>query len=279
MTYRYLSKAALWWPTSREDISVGWLPKRPGKAVQLELKTTTVTGVALHDVLVDLGQLWEYHTRPLGQQPFYAFPRPNWRGNLTAAAKAQERMVTELGYARSGAGWWFADWMILLTTAQVATVLQHDLAAHGSRKRNTKRRLVRFDLSRSTAKPAITWGSGVATPQTIDWLEFWPTLEQCGRDGWPQLIRLPERIMPPQGPYSRPQVEGLLRQAAYMLTTDEWDHNEPLVALEPAEDRNYQILRDAADVFGISPDDGTGRGNDNRLAIFLDAQALFPAER
>jgi threonine dehydrogenase-like Zn-dependent dehydrogenase len=42
------------------------LPTRPGKAVQLELKTTTVAGAGLHDVSVDLGQLWEYRQRPLG---------------------------------------------------------------------------------------------------------------------------------------------------------------------------------------------------------------------
>src|SRR5262245_56456544 len=101
VTYRYRSKAALWWPTSRQDIDVRWLPARPGKAVQLELKTTTVAGAGLHDVLVDLGQLWEYRQRQPGHQPFYAFPRPGWSGNLSAAANARGRPVTELAFARS----------------------------------------------------------------------------------------------------------------------------------------------------------------------------------
>jgi hypothetical protein len=66
VTYLYRSWAALWWPTRGEDIDVRLLPTRPGRAVQLELKTTTVAGVGLHDVSVDLGQLWEYRQRPLG---------------------------------------------------------------------------------------------------------------------------------------------------------------------------------------------------------------------
>jgi len=64
--YLYRSKAALWWPASGQDIDVRWLPVRPGKAVQLELKTTTVVRPGVHDVMVDLGQLWEYRNRRPG---------------------------------------------------------------------------------------------------------------------------------------------------------------------------------------------------------------------
>jgi hypothetical protein len=106
-------------------------------------------------VLVDLGHLWDYSRRSLGHQPYYAFPRPGWRGNLAEAASAEGLSVTELGLARSG-DWWFANWLGLLTTAEVAAVLHRELAAHGSRKRGIKERLVRFDLDRST----VTWGAG-----------------------------------------------------------------------------------------------------------------------
>jgi hypothetical protein len=85
-----------------------------------ELKTTTVAGAGLHDVWVDLGQLWEYRQRPLGHQPFYVFPWPDWHGNLTVAASAGGRSVTQLGFRRSGPRWRFADWMVLLTAAQVS---------------------------------------------------------------------------------------------------------------------------------------------------------------
>ena len=279
VTYRYRSKAAQWWPTSREDIDIRWLPTRPGKAVQLELKTTTVAGAGLHDVHVDLGQLWEYLQRPLGHQPFYAFPCPCWRGNLTAAANDRGCPVTELGFARSGPRWWFADWMVLLTAAEVADVLHKDLTAHGSRRRGTKQRLVRFDLSHSTVTPVITWGSGAAGfPPVVGWREFWRTLERCGRAGWPQLIRLPERIIPAQGLYLPSQVVGMLREAADMLAARQWD-DEPLVTIEPDEDGNYQISPDHVDDLDGSHNDGTDEPGDNRQIVFLEARALRHAGR
>src|SRR2546421_2240289 len=167
VSYRYSSCAALWWPSSREDIDVRWLPTRPGKAVQFELKTTTVAGAGVHDVLVDLGQLWEYRQRPIGHQPFYAFPWPDWRGDLTAAAIAGGRPVTELAFGRSGPGWWFADWMVVLTSAEVARVLRRELAAHGSPSRGVKRRLVHFDLRKSLNNPAVKWGSDATPPAGV----------------------------------------------------------------------------------------------------------------
>jgi hypothetical protein len=66
LTYRYRSQVSLWWPTRGEDIDLQMLPTTPGKALQLELKTTAPAGTGLHDVNVDLGQLWEYSHKPLG---------------------------------------------------------------------------------------------------------------------------------------------------------------------------------------------------------------------
>ncbi|WP_405065013.1 hypothetical protein OG558_23965 [Kribbella sp. NBC_01510] len=99
LAYRFKSKAALWWPTAGQDIDVAWLPARPGKALQLELKTTTVIGVTRHEVRVDLGQLWDYHQRPLSRQPFYVFPRPDWIGELASVATSHGVPVTELAVA------------------------------------------------------------------------------------------------------------------------------------------------------------------------------------
>jgi hypothetical protein len=139
LTYRYRAQVSLWWPTRGEDIDVQMLPMTPGKAVQLELKTTTPAGTGLHDVEVDLGQLWEYSRKPLGRQPFYAFPWPDWDGNLAAVARAQQprKEVTELAFRRSGPQWWFAEWMVVLTTRQVADVLRRELNLHGSRTRGS----------------------------------------------------------------------------------------------------------------------------------------------
>jgi hypothetical protein len=80
-------------------------------------------------VWVDLGQLLEYRQRPLGHQPFYVFPWPDWHGNLTVAASAGGRSVTQMGFRRSGPRWRFADWMVLLTAAQVSM----DLSGYGER--------------------------------------------------------------------------------------------------------------------------------------------------
>lgn len=41
VTYRFRSKASLWWPNPGEDINIRDFPKLPGKAVQLEVKTAT----------------------------------------------------------------------------------------------------------------------------------------------------------------------------------------------------------------------------------------------
>lgn len=279
ITYRYRSKVALWWPTTGEDINVRWLPPRSGKALQLELKTTTVIRPGVHDVIVDLGQLWEYRQRPLGHQPFYAFPRPDpyWSGNLEAAAFAEGRAVTELGFARSGHGWWFADWMIVMTSEEVAAVLHQELRAHGSRKRKRPVRLVRFD--RNQSKPV--WGAGTShIPETVDWLEFWPTIEDCGRDGWPQLIRLPAVLVRAQGPYSSEHVAGMLREAADLLAT-EGETNVPLVTLEPNADGSYQVTPATSDNLGgsdedaIDEEDRNGEPSDHRQIVFLDARTLL----
>lgn len=279
VTYRYRSKAALWWPANGEDIDVRWLPTTPGKAVQLELKTTTPAGSWLHDVWVDLGQLWEYSQLPPGRQPFYAFPWPDWDGDLTACAIAEGLAVTELAFARTEPGWWFADWMRVLPTAQVAAVLQQELNKHGRRNRRSKERLVRFELGNS--KITSKWGPDPKnprknpSPEPLRWREFWSELEQCGHADWPQLIRLPAPIVQAGASYALPQVIEMLREAADMLAT-RWDNEQPLVTLEPDANGNYQITAAPDDDNpDASDEDRTDEIDDNRLSVFLDARALL----
>jgi hypothetical protein len=76
----------MWWPATGADLDVRWLPPRTGKAVQLEFKTTVVAGSNFHDVMVNLGQLWDYSHLPLAQQPFYVLPWPDWSGDLETVA-------------------------------------------------------------------------------------------------------------------------------------------------------------------------------------------------
>jgi hypothetical protein len=275
ITYRYRSNAALWWPASGEDIDVQSLPQLPGKAVQLELKTATPTRSGFHEVKVDLGQLWEYRQRSLGHQPFYVFPRPNWAGKLKAVAIAEGHAVTELAFSRSGRTKWFADWMVVLSAAEVAAVLQPELTAHNSRKRGERERLVEFD---STRPMSATWGpshSARAGPEgLIGWLDFWSELEQCGRVEWPQLIRLPARIVQARVPLRRLQVAGLLQQAAGILA-EQFDNDESLVTLEPNANGSYQITPDVGGNLGEPDEDRPDEIGDHRQIVFLDARALL----
>ena len=151
-----------------------------------------------------------------GWQPFYAFPRLDWKGDLAVEALAGGRAVTEPAFARSGPGWWFADWMVVLTTAQVAAILHRDLAAHGSERRGAKGRLVRFEVSHSGAATVVkaTWGSRknpAPAPQVIRWRDCWSALDQCGQASWPQLIRLPRRLIDFRRAYPHQQVVWVFR--------------------------------------------------------------------
>jgi hypothetical protein len=81
--------------------------------------------------------------------------------------------------------------MVFMTTQQVAGVLRQDLNARRRRDRGVKRCLVQFDIS-DPGKPE--WGdpaSSVPPSEVLDWSQFWSELDECGRDEWPQLIRVP----------------------------------------------------------------------------------------
>ncbi len=273
VTYRYRSKAALWWPTRGEDVDVRWLPTRPGKVVQLELKTTTIVGAGLHDVLIDLGQLWEYCQRPLGRQPFYVFPWPHWSGDLNAAARAKGHLVTELAFARSGSGWWFADWMVVLTTAQVADVLKPELAAHCSPTRGKRKRLAQFNLNHSPT--TLTWGTGGTTPPDVTWWrDFWPRLELCDRLDWPQMIMLPAYLTPNLETIPRTRVIELLSESGEIMQADSRRYEE-FATLMPDVNGLYQIVQSPAANHNGPESDPASPDDDHRQVVFLDARALL----
>jgi hypothetical protein len=64
-------------------------------------------------------------TTTAGPSTVLCVPATDWHGRLADIALANRRPITELALRRSGRGWWFADWMVLLTTDQVAGVLRH----------------------------------------------------------------------------------------------------------------------------------------------------------
>jgi hypothetical protein len=290
VAYRYRSLAAQWWPVNGVDIDLQVLPTQPGKAIQLELKTITPAGPGCHKVNVDLGQLWEYSQKPLARQPFYAFPRPHWDGELAAAARADGQDATELAVQRSKTGWWFGDWMVVMTTQQVVGVLRQDLDAYHRRGRGVKRCLVQFDI-RDPGQPV--WGdpaSSVAPSEVLGWSQFWSELDECGRDKWPQLIRVPRLVLgrwrrsrhrdeEEEELYPRYELVEMFRQSEQLLT-ELPGHALELETLEPDGNGNIRVMPSYADNIGGSEaddDDRAGDPEDRRQVVFINSRRLFSA--
>jgi len=278
LAYRYRSLASMWWPATGVDIEVAWFPAQPGKAVQLELKTTVVAGANFQDVLVNLGQLWDYSNLALAKQPYYVFPWPDWTGDLESAALMAGVAPTELAYKRSGSDWWFANWMVVLTTAQVVQVLSRELTAHGSSNRKgASCRLVRFDLSAGTGAPTRIWGAHAFEPLTIPWRQFWTDLQACGGKGWPQLIRVPVDLAT-KGTYRREEVRGLLASSLPFMAETR-SRNVEFVTLGPSD----ETLANEPDVFvsvesdrsvdSPTTDPISAPEADRRQAVFVNAGA------
>jgi hypothetical protein len=263
LTYRYRSHASLWWPAHGEDVHVGYLPPRSGKAVQLELKTTYLNARGdVHEVRVSLEQLDKYLRRSHWMRPFYVFPIPDWIGTLESAATANKVSVTELGFSRSDAmslrPWWFARWLVALTTDEVAEILLTQLAAYraGGGSRAT---LVTVDFS--SGHRVTRWGDG-RSHNVIAWQDLWTQLDGCGRSSWPQIVRLPSLFMERRARVRHADVFGLLANGAGMdgefttLGSTGEGTFEPLPEQQSREDR--PALPDMGDA---EPD--------HRIVVFL----------
>lgn len=278
--FRYHSKCSLWWPAAGQDLDFSALPTRPGKAVQLEVKTTVASG-ANHEVKIDLGQLWDYCARPLGRQPFYVFPRPDWTGTLQSDAVFRGLPVSELAFARSGRFWWFADWMIVMTTAQVAETLRTPLAVHGSSKRGKTKPLVKFSVvGRDTAGIWADGTNGSDPKFTVRWLDFWRRLEMCGESDWPQTIRLPrEYVSGCRDAISEGITEEQARVA--LANSDEVLRADRIDSPSARQDKYVSLTPDGEGAFRVDPSGPENyqaalNAEDRRQVVFLDVAALKP---
>lgn len=187
-------------------------PSLPGKAIQIELKTTTPAGKNKHDVKVDIGQLKDYlkSRAPV----FYAFPRPEWKGELRSAALRAGIAATELAFSRTDPKWWFAEWMIVMTAKEVASVLSTQVAAHKGTKRGNRQRLVTFTVHPNKKPSTAKWRSGGKPPTSYAWRDFWAKLEQCGEPDWPQVVQIQKSAAAGQTHLSRAQVRAAMNSAA-----------------------------------------------------------------
>lgn len=266
LVYRYQSNVALWWPAFGQDVDVGSLTGRPGKAVQLELKTTTVVRPNVHDVLIDTLQLSTYLARPLARQPFYVFPLPTWRpGVLRDAARAAGRDPTQFAFSRSR-NWWFARSMYCLTTAEVAAML----GLGGPAALPGRARLVRIDLRQQRTRRVI-WTNGLQ-PSPVPWQELWTRLGSCGEDYWPQSVVLPEGWLAGRAHFAREEVMDLLIEASSIRIAGRWD-DEPLSVLEPERDGGFTRGR-GGEADAERTVDGVDGPDEHRQVVFLDVRAF-----
>lgn len=68
----------LWWPSAGEDVSIRSLPRRFGKSLLLEIKTTDWnTPRWEHRLTLDVDQLRRYQRSPV--PVYYVLPMPPWQ--------------------------------------------------------------------------------------------------------------------------------------------------------------------------------------------------------
>jgi len=275
--YRFRSQAAVWWPATGVDVDVQSLPHLPGKAVSLELKTTSYTRVKpdQHRVMVDLGQLWDYSNHPLCDQPFYAFPQPVWDGGLATVARKNGLHPSELAFSRNGrSSWWFAEWMVVMTTQEVAQVLKSKLMTHGSSTRGKKSLLVTFSVSAGRSTPE--WASPRPPGWSpLGWKPFWDRVTACGGPTWPQRLVVERRYLEGGRTPTYAQAVEAMRLSAVAANPGE---PESLVCLllQNQNQNQYEIVPvegQRGEVIQV-PDEDAIDQDSHRVSAFLSARAL-----
>ena len=191
-----------------------------------------------------------YWNQRRASQPFYAFPWPDWYGELEPVAVHHGVEPTSMGFSRSGAGWWFADWMVALTIDDVINVLQPEIRTHrafhaaagtSEETRGTRARLVRFRPPAAGGGDWVPeWGNGTRpTPNVLGWREFWDRLQSCGDPEWPQLVQLPQSYL---RDYSRAVSHSDIRAMLLRAGEAAGSVEGPLVWLEATNQGEYEVF-------------------------------------
>ena len=181
-----------------------------------------------------------------------------------------------------------------MTTQQVAGVLRQDLNAYNRRDRGERRCLVQFDIS-DPGKPE--WGdpaSSVPPSEMLDWSQFWSELDECGRDEWPQLIRVPRLVLgrrrrsrhrdEEEELYPRYKLVEMFRQSEQLLAELQGRALE-LETLEPDGNGHFRVAPStpgyADNIAGSEPgdDDRASEPEDRRQVVFINSRRLFSAGR
>jgi hypothetical protein len=119
----------------------------------------------------------------------------------------------------------------------------------------------------------------------IGWVRLWTELVECGRDEWPQLMRVPAWMIEAGGSYSRKQLGSLFDESLANPFDDEQGRNVAIATLEPDGHGNFRVTDlDAGDLDetfasepGIPAAGVAGGGiEDSRTVVFLDGMKLAP---
>ncbi len=196
--------AALWWPTSGEDV-LAELPRlatsAPGKTLALELKTTEARGDD-HVLEIDTRQLRNY-LNPWSGPPlpvYYVFPAPRWTGPLTSRSGFSPPAPGRSGappewWRRQAGPAWFGDWLYVMPACSVAAALPSGWSSSGRRTEKL------FTLTGSRGR-APDWVSlfGKALPRRpLKWAQFWQAVTRCGPDDGVRWRTIAGRDNQPEG--------------------------------------------------------------------------------
>jgi len=269
--YRFLSKAAIWWPVNGNDIEIENIPRRPGKVVNFEVKTASFdsTRAETHLVNINLRQLYQYLQLRIGEQPFYVFPIPTWPGDLTVAARVAGINRSDVGFSRSQS-WWFSEWTFVMSAAHVAQklgVTPLTVPAHrvGIRQlftvdsRNGAVQWARQGAAQNPPPPTITW----------KWRAFWSWILKCGDDEASQIFIVNESALK-----SRDTTYQGLRDA---LVTPyiEQSPSEMVAYIALGDDRYERVPLDQLPSPNLRNQDSRAEDAVHRFAIHVDGAALF----
>lgn len=133
--------------------------------------------------------------------------------------------------------------------------------------------------------------SSVPPSEVLDWSQFWPELDECGRDEWPQLFRVPRLVLgrrrksrhwdEEEELYPRDELVEMFRQSEQLLAELQGGALE-LETLEPDGNGNFRVAPGyAGDIAGPDPsdDDRASEPEDRRQVVFISSRRLFSARR
>ena len=260
--YRFRSLAEVWWPPFGEDVSVASMPRRPGKAVCLEIKTASVEA-GRHLVDIDLKQLGAYLRQPLRNQPFYVFPLPRWTGVLDSAVPVSIGRAwlrpSELAFSRAGSGGWFANWTYVLTAREVEAALGTAVADYQAGNRSRDGRLVSID----PATGDLRWPNAAGTPVLRSWASFWDRLTECGEADWPQTLLVDASSI----------AAGTIRvdrdAASAALLAPNTSVDASVLVLTPDGDEGYRVLTLEAALGEDTPTAYADHADAHRVTVFI----------